>query len=322
MRKLILIPFLILFTATTFAQDTKTTTAAVMDWEAKQGVSAGLASMLSDYLRVQLVNTQKYTIVTRENMEQVLKEQNFQMSGCTSNECVVQAGQLLGVRKMFAGSVGKMGNIYLVTIKIIDVQSGSIEKADSENAASEELLLQAASSISKRITGVLVPSQAAKTETKTENLVVGKNLVENGGFEDDLQYGWQIGEGAEVVTKPVRSGSYALLLDGGDKIQATEYQMINVKGGENYLIEGFVKYVSGGEGTNSIYQVAISWRGADEKNISVSNDWKGADRPVNFKSHGGVFKAPLKARRAYVVLAVSKGVKCIFDDISFAQILE
>jgi len=69
MRKLILIPFLILFTATTFAQDTKTTTAAVMDWEAKQGVSAGLASMLSDYLRVQLVNTQKYTIVTRENME-------------------------------------------------------------------------------------------------------------------------------------------------------------------------------------------------------------------------------------------------------------
>ena len=61
-----------------YAQEQKTT-AAVMDLEAKEGVSAGAASMLSDYLRTQLVNIDKYTIVTRENMEEILQEQQFQV---------------------------------------------------------------------------------------------------------------------------------------------------------------------------------------------------------------------------------------------------
>ncbi|OIN98062.1 hypothetical protein COY52_03405 [Candidatus Desantisbacteria bacterium CG_4_10_14_0_8_um_filter_48_22] len=61
MKKLILISLLVLLAATAYAQDTKTT-AAVMDLTAEQGVSAGTAKALSDYLRVQLVNcNQKLT---------------------------------------------------------------------------------------------------------------------------------------------------------------------------------------------------------------------------------------------------------------------
>ena len=97
-----------------YAQGTKTT-AAVMDLEAREGVSKNDAITLSNYLRSQLFKTQKFTIVTRENMEEILKEQKFQYEGCVSKECVVSAGKLLGARKMLFGSIGKLKNTYLIT---------------------------------------------------------------------------------------------------------------------------------------------------------------------------------------------------------------
>ena len=129
-------------------------TAAVMDLEAKEGVSAGMVSTISDYLRTELVNTKKFTIVTRENMEAILKEQKLQMSGCTSQECLVEVGQLLGVRKMFTGSIGKVGAIYLVNLKIIDVQFGKIDDAQAEQANSEERLLPAIKNLALRMAGL------------------------------------------------------------------------------------------------------------------------------------------------------------------------
>ena len=124
MKKLVFLSFVsstFIFQLLTFnlsAQETKIT-AAVMDLEAKEGISAGVVSSITDYLRTQLVNTGKFDFVTRENMEQILKEQQFQLSGCTSQECIVQVGQLLGVRKMFTGSIGKVGDTYLVNLRII-----------------------------------------------------------------------------------------------------------------------------------------------------------------------------------------------------------
>lgn len=155
MKKLILTSFLILFAATLPAQDTKFT-AAVMDLTTEQGVSASVSRMLSDYLRTQLFNTQKFTLVTRENMEQILKEQQFQLSGCTSQECIVQAGQLLGVRKMFTGSIGKLGTTYLISLKIIDIQSGQIERAETEKCdkCEEQVLLTSIENLARKLTGL------------------------------------------------------------------------------------------------------------------------------------------------------------------------
>ena len=40
---------------------------------------------------------------------------------------VIEAGQLLGVQKMVAGSVGKIGSLYNVNLRMFDVETGRIE---------------------------------------------------------------------------------------------------------------------------------------------------------------------------------------------------
>ena len=61
-------------------------------------------------------------------MEEVLKEQGLQQSGCTTSECAVEVGALLGVDKMITGSIGRIGSLFTLSARIIDVETGEILK--------------------------------------------------------------------------------------------------------------------------------------------------------------------------------------------------
>ena len=98
---------------------------AVMDLEGG-GISAREAQALTDRLRSLIVRTGKVTVVERGAMQAILQEQDFQLSGCTSDECAVEVGQLLGVTTMVAGSIGKIGSTYSIDLRTIDVGTGKI----------------------------------------------------------------------------------------------------------------------------------------------------------------------------------------------------
>ena len=76
---------------------------AVMDLEATGGVAETDKRMLSDRLRTELLNTGRFKVIERNSMENILTEQGFQLTDCTSDECVIEVGQLLGVERMIAG---------------------------------------------------------------------------------------------------------------------------------------------------------------------------------------------------------------------------
>ena len=101
------------------------TTIAVIEFDARN-ISAGEVATLTDRFRDELTKTNQFTVIERGKMEEVLKEQGFRQSGCVSDECVVEVGQLIGVQQMVGGSIGKVGNVYSVSARIIDVQSGKI----------------------------------------------------------------------------------------------------------------------------------------------------------------------------------------------------
>jgi hypothetical protein len=91
----------------------------------------------------------------------VLKEQGFQQSGCMSNECVAEAGQLLGVKYMAAGSIGKIEQTYLLSVRLINATNGKIE-----------------ASAQKEITGSLV--QMLKTGVPEVVSQICDRLADNG----------------------------------------------------------------------------------------------------------------------------------------------
>jgi len=99
---------------------------AVVDFTGNN-VSVGVCRALTDRLRTELFNTKYFKVIEREMMEQILVEQGFQQSGCTTNECMVEVGKLIGVEKIIGGSISQVGNIFSISSRIVDVETGEIE---------------------------------------------------------------------------------------------------------------------------------------------------------------------------------------------------
>jgi TolB-like protein len=103
-----------------------------------QSVDQPSASILSDRLRTELFKTGRITVLERSAMQDILKEQGFQQSGgCASDSCMVEVGQLLGVSHVVAGTIGKLGSMYMLDIRMVEVSSGKIvysESVDCEGA--------------------------------------------------------------------------------------------------------------------------------------------------------------------------------------------
>ena len=103
---------------------------AILDFEGV-GVSEQDAQILTTRLGTYLVQTSLYRVIEREEVQQILVEQDFQLTGCTTNECAVEIGQLVGARQMLAGTFGKLGSTYTIDMRIIDVETGSILRTTS-----------------------------------------------------------------------------------------------------------------------------------------------------------------------------------------------
>jgi len=101
------------------------TQVAVLEFVGKN-VSTEEASALADRLRIELFRTGQFKVMEREIMDQILEEQGFQLSECTSNECIVEMGQLIGVERVVAGSVSRVGEVFSIAARMVSVQTGEI----------------------------------------------------------------------------------------------------------------------------------------------------------------------------------------------------
>ena len=99
-------------------------TVAVIDFDAR-GISQLEAQTLTDRFRSSIGNTGAVRLVERRMMEEVLQEQGFQQTGCTTDECAVEVGQLLGVQYMVGGAIGKVGETFTIDSRMISVETGA-----------------------------------------------------------------------------------------------------------------------------------------------------------------------------------------------------
>lgn len=126
---------LFMLTAVLLSQNNKRTL-AVMDFDGF-GMSSYEAQTLTERLRTVAVEIGTYIIVERGAMDEILKEQGFQQSGCTSDECIVEVGELMGVEYMLGGTIGKVGNTFTISMRIINVESAEVEKTASYDMTGE-----------------------------------------------------------------------------------------------------------------------------------------------------------------------------------------
>ncbi len=138
---------------------------AVINFEAL-GLSQVEGAALTDRFRSELFKTGKFTVLERDKMDEILVEQGLQQTGCTSSECLVEMGKLLNVHQIFAGSVSQFGNIFSVTVRLVDIQTGKIQDSNSQDFSSgkEKLLTDGMKAVALYFAGIKTVIAAPRVE--------------------------------------------------------------------------------------------------------------------------------------------------------------
>jgi len=131
----------------------RTATAAVLRFESARLDSSDL-DVLRDALSVELQNSRSIRVMERTQISRILAEQQFQTSGaCDQSECAVEVGRILSVDDIVLGSVGKIGESWSMTLRLVSVQTGEVlaSARDTRSGSIESLLSESIPKLAREI---------------------------------------------------------------------------------------------------------------------------------------------------------------------------
>ena len=116
-------------------------------------ISNANALAFTHRLQSELFRIGRFYLIEREKMQEILEEQGFQQTGCTSSECLVEAGKLLNVEQIIGGSISNVGSVYSIELRLINVETGKIVGIATEdiNGSVEYVLLEGIKKVALKI---------------------------------------------------------------------------------------------------------------------------------------------------------------------------
>ena len=159
---------------------------------------------ITERFQAELANTEKFQIVNRTQMDLILKEQGFQQTGiCSSSECQVKIGQVLGVDKLIVGKVVSFGGVYSLSAVYLDVEKGIAEKTVSTEVKGELVSVltdgckRLSDALASKVFGSQYESQSAKQQSISKPKpistwvgigldVVGAGLIAYGFYQNSV----------------------------------------------------------------------------------------------------------------------------------------
>ena len=104
---------------------------AVLDAIIPQNMDPSVIVPVTEKIVERLVVSGRFTVLDRANIDSVLKEREFQMSGMVSDQDVVTAGKYLGADFVVVAKVQKVSDTYFISAKMINIKTGVIANQTS-----------------------------------------------------------------------------------------------------------------------------------------------------------------------------------------------
>jgi TolB-like protein len=97
--------------------------------------------LILDVLTSALVQTRRFRVLERGRLEAVMKEIEFSHSDLADKERQLEIGRMLAADQIVAGSLGRVGERYVISAALLDVQTGeTLSSAHSIHRSLEEVV--------------------------------------------------------------------------------------------------------------------------------------------------------------------------------------
>lgn len=139
------------------------------------GVSPEYATTVSELLSVELSRFPELRVTNDADLRRMMDlEAEKQSMGCDESSCLLEIASALGTRYVVWGSVGKLGNLVVVTVNLFDSDVQRSVNRESGQAPSIEKAPEMLGPLAKRLAMPIFPehvrvaqSQAVKTTSST-----------------------------------------------------------------------------------------------------------------------------------------------------------
>jgi len=112
---------------------------AVLEFSAKKGASADLADMLADLVANAIRSLERHQVIGVSDIKSMIGfEQVKDKLGCDDTSCLVEIGGALGVDYIVVGNFGRLGNQFLVNLKLINPRKARVDAGISRQIAGGE----------------------------------------------------------------------------------------------------------------------------------------------------------------------------------------
>ncbi|MDR2181400.1 MAG: hypothetical protein LBN92_01845 [Treponema sp.] len=93
-----------------------------------------------DELTANLVDSGKLTVVERKEIDLIRNEVEFQFAGEVSDDSMQKLGRILGSQAIVSGSLKKLGSLYRIVVRVLNVQSAEVAVQYRANIAGDEVV--------------------------------------------------------------------------------------------------------------------------------------------------------------------------------------
>jgi TolB-like protein len=102
-----------------------------------------IGAVVEGLLRKELALSTYFILTERENLERIIEELKFSLTGLAAEETAPEAGKLIGTSLLLAGSITEAGDNFLINGRLIDVETGVVIGSEVVSIPKEELIEEA-----------------------------------------------------------------------------------------------------------------------------------------------------------------------------------
>jgi len=207
---------------------------ALLPLEGGEGVNASTAKSLTQAVLAEARRQSGITVMSPDELGSILSlERQKALLGCSEDSCVAEVAQALGVDRVLVGSVSKLGASWLLHLKLLNAQNGSVasqvdrrlkdktidDVLDAYPAAVSELF-GGRGTVATAVAQQPPPPEPVKVEARKETAPGGRDEVFTfEGPRPDYQL-LTDGQGHLVVLKPFQAMDLPVFAGDLDKVYA------------------------------------------------------------------------------------------------------
>ncbi len=154
----------------------------------------GAAAELS--IRNAFVNSGKYKVLDRENMDKILIERTIASDGLYDKDKALDIGRVLNVHHIMVGTLMKFQGDYLMELRVIDVENSSVAASSTGKCTSSGELLQLSEYLVKKLCvdeknehkdpSIDSLSAAKKSQSDISEVYISKEETASDSLKDSL----------------------------------------------------------------------------------------------------------------------------------------